>query len=390
LLWTRRRRGLLIQEHRKQRLTVGLLGVRGEQTGQDQPIARVEIGAVREGELGEPAQRRYGPEAGQAPETSSAFRRLWRLKQRRRVFQAKARESRQGIRLAGRGCRRCRPIVTRFRCACSSGESEAADGKRGHSEPGSNAGRKPEHRATLAQKARPRWSVACHGQSASVPRASRMTDSNQTPPLTLAVPKGRILKVLVPLLRQVGIHAETLLGEDRKLVRLSEDGRMRFLLLKPDDVPTYVEYGSADLGVVGRDTLLERNYELYQPVDLRVGACRMVVAAPVGAHIPPVPRVATKYPRIAQKHFAAQGVQAEIIFVQGSVELAPVTGLSDLIVDLVETGSTLRENGLEEREFVCSISSLLVANRTLFKLHHERIAPIVENLRRAVEASALA
>jgi ATP phosphoribosyltransferase len=206
-------------------------------------------------------------------------------------------------------------------------------------------------------------------------------------PLTLAVPKGRILKVLVPLLAQAGIAAEGLLGDDRRLVRESDDGRVRFLLLKPDDVPTYVEYGSADLGVVGRDTLLERNYELYQPVDLRVGLCRMVVAARVGARIPPVPRVATKYPRIAQKHFAARGVQAEVIFVQGSVELAPVTGLADLIVDLVETGSTLRENGLEERELVCSISSLLVANRTLFKLHHERIAPIVERLRRAVEST---
>src|SRR5687768_13468345 len=189
-------------------------------------------------------------------------------------------------------------------------------------------------------------------------------------PLTLAVPKGRILKVLAPLLRQAGVAADCLLTEDRRLVRESDDGSMRFLLLKPDDVPTYVEYGSADLGVVGRDTLLERNYELYQPVDLRIGLCRMVVAAKIGTHVPSVPRVATKYPRIAQKHFAARGMQAEVIFVQGSVELAPMTGLADLIVDLVETGSTLRENGLEERETVCSISSLLVANRTLFKLHH--------------------
>lgn len=206
-------------------------------------------------------------------------------------------------------------------------------------------------------------------------------------PLTLAVPKGRILKVLAPLLQQAGISADCLLAEDRRLVRESEDGSIRFLLLKPDDVPTYVEYGSADLGVVGRDTLLERNYELYQPVDLGVGICRMVVAAPVTAGaIAAAPRVATKYPRIAQKHFASRGVQAEIIFVQGSVELAPVTGLSDLIVDLVETGLTLRENGLEEREVICTISSVLVANRSLFKLHHDRIAPIVEGLRRATES----
>jgi ATP phosphoribosyltransferase len=206
-------------------------------------------------------------------------------------------------------------------------------------------------------------------------------------PITVAVPKGRILKVLVPLLRQAGISAECLLQEDRRLVRESEDGKIRYLLLKPDDVPTYVEYGSADLGVVGRDTLLERNYELYQPVDLRVGLCRMVVAAPIGATIPAVPRVATKYPRIAQKHFAARGVQVEIIYVQGSVELAPVTGLSDLIVDLVETGLTFRENGLEEREIICPISSLLVANRSLFKLHHDRVAPLVDALRRGVDGS---
>jgi ATP phosphoribosyltransferase len=204
-------------------------------------------------------------------------------------------------------------------------------------------------------------------------------------PLTLAVPKGRILKVLAPLLPQAGISADCLLSEDRRLVRENEDGSIRFLLLKPDDVPTYVEYGSADLGVVGRDTLLERNYELDQPVDLRVGVCRMVVAGPIGAVIPAVPRVATKYPRIAQKHFASRGIQAEVIYVQGSVELGPVTGLSDLIVDLVETGTTLRENGLEEREVICPISSLLVANRSLFKLHHQRIAPLVDGLRRAVE-----
>jgi ATP phosphoribosyltransferase len=206
-------------------------------------------------------------------------------------------------------------------------------------------------------------------------------------PLTLAVPKGRILKVLVPLLERAHLSAQCLLSEDRRLVRESPDGSIRYLLLKPDDVPTYVEYGSADLGVVGRDTLLERNYELYQPVDLKVGLCRMVVAAPSGAAVPAVPRVATKYPRIAQKHFAARGVQAEVILVQGSVELAPVTGLSDLIVDLVETGSTLRENGLEEREVICTISSLLVANRSLYKLHHDRIAPIVSGLRSAVESA---
>jgi ATP phosphoribosyltransferase len=208
-----------------------------------------------------------------------------------------------------------------------------------------------------------------------------------TRPVTIAVPKGRILKVLVPLLERAGIPAECLLGDDRKLVRESPDGLLRYLLLKPDDVPTYVEFGAAEFGIVGRDTLLERAYELYQPVDLGIGVCRMVVAAAKNAVIPPVPRVGTKYPRIASQHFAAKGVQAEVIFIQGSVELAPITGLADLIVDLVETGSTLRENGLEEREVLFPISSLLVANRALFKLHHDRLAPLVERLRVAARES---
>ena len=181
-------------------------------------------------------------------------------------------------------------------------------------------------------------------------------------PITLAVPKGRILKVLVPLLGQAGIKAEGLLGDDRRLVRESDDRLVRFLLLKPDDVPTYVEYGSADLGVVGRDTLLERNYELYQPVDLQIGACRMVVAAPVGAGVPPVPRVATKYPRLTERYFSARGIQVEIVRLDGSVELAPLVGLADRIVDLVQSprrdsdswnrcGNTsrLRESGTSAR-----------------------------------------
>jgi ATP phosphoribosyltransferase len=206
-------------------------------------------------------------------------------------------------------------------------------------------------------------------------------------PLTLAVPKGRINRVLVPLLQRAGVEAGPLLEDDRRLVRQNADGSMRFLFLKPDDVPTYVEYGAADLGVVGRDTLLERNYELYQPVDLRVGVCRLVVAAPRGVTAPALPRVATKYPHIARQYFASRGVQAEVIFVQSSVELAPAVGLADLILDLVETGTTLRENDLEERELVAPVSSLLVANRAQFKLHHDRIAPFVEALRKAVESS---
>lgn len=206
-------------------------------------------------------------------------------------------------------------------------------------------------------------------------------------PLTIAVPKGRVLKSVSELFRRAGIDVAGLGEDDRRLVRTTDNRRLRFLLLKPDDVPTYVEYGAADLGVAGRDVLLERGYDLYQPLELGIGRCRMVVAAPIDAPPPPgVPRVATKFPRIAADHFAKKGVQAEIIYVQGSVELAPLVGLSDLIVDLVETGTTLKENRLEVVEEVVPISSVLVANRAAYKLRSAEIGPLVSKLREAVRA----
>ena len=204
-------------------------------------------------------------------------------------------------------------------------------------------------------------------------------------PSTIAVPKGRVSKVLVPLFEKAGLDGSVLLTDDRTLIRESADGRLRFLLLKPDDVPTYVESGVAELGISGRDTLMERAYDLYQPVELGIGKCRMVVAAPDGADIPAVPRVATKYRRIAAEFYASKGVQPEIIYVQGSVEIATLVGLSDVIVDLVETGATLRENNLVERETICEISSVLVANRALFKLRHKEISPILRRFQDAVE-----
>lgn len=207
-------------------------------------------------------------------------------------------------------------------------------------------------------------------------------------PLVVAVPKGRILKVLAPLFERAGIDAAPLLADDRKLVRTSADGSMSFVFLKPDDVPTYVEYGAADVGVSGRDTLLERNYDLYTPIDLGIGRCRLVVAGPSGKVVPDVPRVATKYPRIAGDHFARKGVQAEIIAVHGSVELAPLVGLAHLIVDVVETGATLRENELEVIETVAEVSTLFIANRAAYKLRSEAIAPLVARLRAACDARA--
>jgi len=208
--------------------------------------------------------------------------------------------------------------------------------------------------------------------------------SETTRPLTLAIPKGRVSQKLAPLLDRAGIPTGSLLAEDRRLVRQSDDGSVRFLLLKPDDVPTYVEYGVADLGLSGRDVLLERRYDLYQLLDLGVGVCRMVVAGPEGTSNLARPRVATKFPRIATEHFAKKGIQAEVIYVGGSVELAPLVGLSDVIVDIVESGATLRENHLEVLEHIADISTVLVANRSLYKLRHQLVAPLIARLEAAL------
>jgi ATP phosphoribosyltransferase len=210
-----------------------------------------------------------------------------------------------------------------------------------------------------------------------------------TDALTVALPKGRVLRAVAPLLSRVGVDVQALLADDRTLMREAPAAGLRFLLLKPDDVPTYVEYGAADLGVCGRDVLMERTADLYQPLDLHLGICRMVVAGLRGRAEPKgVPRVATKYPRIAAQHFARRGVQADIVYVQGSVELAPIVGLADLIVDLVETGVTLEQNGLEVREDVAPISSVLVANRASYKLRQEQMKPLVDALRKAVNGAS--
>ena len=203
-------------------------------------------------------------------------------------------------------------------------------------------------------------------------------------PLVIAVPKGRILEALGPLLDRAGIDASPLRAKDRRLVRPSSDGKLAWIFLKPDDVPTYVEYGAADLGVSGRDTLLEKKHDLYTPVDLGLGRCRLVVAAPRGKPLPDVPRIATKYPRIAADHFVKRGVQAEVIAVHGSVELAPLVGLAHAIVDIVETGTTLRENDLEVLETVAEVSTLLIANRASYKLRAAAMRPLVDCLRAAV------
>lgn len=204
--------------------------------------------------------------------------------------------------------------------------------------------------------------------------------------LTLAVPKGRVLKVLVPLLAKAGYEASSFLSDERALVRTSACGRLEALLLKPDDVPTYVERGVASIGVVGRDVLEERGSELFRVLDLRVGVCKLAVAAPKGFSTPRghVLRVATKYPRMALAHYAKKGEQVEVVKLHGSVELGAVTSLADVIVDLVETGRTLEENGLEVIEDVAPVSSVVVANRAAWKVDGERLRAFVKGLEEAL------
>jgi ATP phosphoribosyltransferase len=203
-------------------------------------------------------------------------------------------------------------------------------------------------------------------------------------PITIAVPKGRVLKQLASRFARAGVEPSVLLEDDRRLVRTAPDGSVRFLLLKPDDVPTYVEYGAADLGVVGRDVLLEREYDLYVPLDLGIGVCKMAVCGlagkpPSAEQLRPL-RVATKFPNTAARYYRQQRRQVEVVYVQGSVELAPITGLADVIVDLVETGETLRQNGLEVFETVAEISSVMIANVAAFKLDREPIRKLLASL----------
>ena len=202
----------------------------------------------------------------------------------------------------------------------------------------------------------------------------------------IAVPKGRVLAQLGERFARAGLPTGALTAKSRKLIREDKKSGLSFLLLKPDDVPTYVEYGVADLGIVGRDVLLERDYDVLAPVDLEIGRCRMMVCGLPGESIQgrgerPL-RVATKFPHVAERHFRSKGVPVELIFCQGSVELAPLTGLADVIVDLVETGETLKQNGLVELERVADISSVVIVNRAALKLRRSKIEPVLEALRK--------
>lgn len=197
--------------------------------------------------------------------------------------------------------------------------------------------------------------------------------------ITIALAKGRLAKKALELLEQIGVTCEEIKDKDsRKLIFTNEELKMKFFLAKANDVPTYVEYGAADIGVVGKDTILEEGRELYEVLDLGMGKCRMCVAGPESARellgTGEIIRVATKYPHIAKDYFVKQKHQTvELIKLNGSIELAPIVGLADVIVDIVETGSTLKENGLVVLEDVCPLSARVVVNRVSMKMEQERI-----------------
>lgn len=199
--------------------------------------------------------------------------------------------------------------------------------------------------------------------------------------LTFALPKGRILDATLPLLARAGIHAVEDPRQSRKLIIETRDPGLRLVVIRATDVPTFVEHGGADLGVVGKDVLMEYGGSgLYEPLDLGVSRCRLMVAAPVGAVEPRRPRVATKYPRITRQYYARLGIQPEIIKLYGSMELAPLVGLADRIVDLVDTGATLAANGLEPLHTVAEISARLVVNKASMKMQHVAVKALVDAL----------
>jgi ATP phosphoribosyltransferase len=209
---------------------------------------------------------------------------------------------------------------------------------------------------------------------------------------TIALSKGRLLDESLLLLNKAGIEIADSDINSRKLVILDTQGRFRFFMLKPVDVPTYVEYGVADVGIVGRDVLLESNADIHQPLDLRIGYCRMVVAAPRPTaqqnyrELSTV-RIATKYPRITTEYFTRRGIPVEIIPLSGSVELAPLLGLSDRIVDLVSSGRTLAENGLEIVESILDVSARLAVNRASYQTKRQAVTGLIEMLSKVVRKS---
>jgi len=205
--------------------------------------------------------------------------------------------------------------------------------------------------------------------------------------LTLALSKGRILNDTLPLLADAGIALTEDVEASRKLIFTTTHPDVRVLILRASDVPTYVEHGAADFGVAGKDVLLEHGASnLYELLDLNIAKCRLMTAGVKGQPLPHRRlRIATKYVNVARRYFANQGVQVDIIKLYGSMELAPLVGLGDLIVDVVDTGNTLRANGLEPRDEICQVSSRLIVNQVSYKRKFPLFAPILQQLQDSVE-----
>lgn len=209
--------------------------------------------------------------------------------------------------------------------------------------------------------------------------------------LTFALGKGRLANKTMELFEQIGITCEEIRDKDtRKLIFVNEELKLRFFLAKGPDVPTYVEYGAADIGIVGKDTIIEEGRNVYEVLDLGFGKCRMCICGPESArellkHHEQI-RVATKYPHIAKDYFYNKKHQTvEIIKLNGSIELAPIVGLSEVICDIVETGTTLKENGLTVLEEVCPLSARVIVNQVSMKMENERITKLIRDLRQVID-----
>lgn len=209
--------------------------------------------------------------------------------------------------------------------------------------------------------------------------------------IAIALPKGRLLPEAIKLFEATGIAGLEGLMESRRLLCEDVTGAYRFMVLRPADIPTYVEYGATDMGVVGKDILLEQERDVYEPLDLKFGACRLVVAQPKNLQQRWSPggfssvRVATKYPKLAERYFSQHGVQVEIIRLSGSIELAPLVGLCERIVDLVDTGRTLQENDLEEMEEIATATARLIVNRAALKTKHQQVRDLIDRLQAVVQ-----
>ncbi|OCA88185.1 ATP phosphoribosyltransferase [Bacillus sp. FJAT-27225] len=208
--------------------------------------------------------------------------------------------------------------------------------------------------------------------------------------LTIAMPKGRIFEEAADLLREADYQLPPEFDESRKLIIEAENEKLRFILAKPMDVPTYVEHGVADLGIAGKDVMLEEERDVYELLDLKISSCYLAVAGLPGTKMNDIaPKIATKYPQVAAAYFREQGEQVEIIKLNGSIELAPLIGLADRIVDIVSTGRTLKENGLVEFEKIAAITSRLIVNPVSYRMKDELINDMVSRLSKVVGGERL-